>query len=830
MKHCSFFILPLLSLFVVVAPREASAGSGSVGEKSTYPAFQAGVTGAWIRIEPGQKMTVDRIDPGTPAAGQLKADDLILAANGIAIEGPDPRVPLGTALSRAEAESGSLTLSIRRASRHLEAVVKVPVKGDYAPGWPLNCAKSESIIRAHAEYLAGLQTADGWIDGAELWHVMGALFLLSTDNPKDEDPIRHYAKALSKSVENKPSGSTWHLGYHLIFLSEYYLKTGDASVLPAMEAACKVAAEGQVAGAWEHGLSAPGTSVGYVQSGLMNSAGVTLFLGMTLARECGITVHEEAWQRSLVFFYRGIGHGSIPYGDHRAEIFPDTNGRNAAIACAMSLLDGEVYQAAAKHLAMMVADSYASFEAGHTGGGFNVLWRGVSLPHLPDTLMGEKHRRNHMRQLAWYYDLCRLPDGGFSLLPSPPAQTRYASEGWGRGLGLTYTAPLRTLRMTGAPRTQYSKPGQPLPSQPWGTPRDATFLLSTHADGFGQDTVNAHKIQALVESREPVPETILFRLMHHFNPYIRTRAARKLGEMNTEAAYEAIGKALAHQDPRVRRAGCDAISQYDNWRRSNTSFISRDIVSQRFVPHLEAMLNDPQAAWWEIDGVFNALRFAQAEDIRRNRNLIDHYGEHEQWILRESSYWALVGLGKDIRSPELLALAERYNRSRSVFERSAMNEGIKHLFQRERVELDEQAVATFVKAIASELQDTLFEAGYDPFAARQEAAHRTMMILSDIKNPPYKVIASQLAEYLEDWKPSDNMHANWLITGSRWQPGLVKIAEDLGEDAGPIIKQFERCLRLHSWNLKEGRNNQQPAVRAAMQEAVKHFKNTRSTR
>ena len=808
---------------VLLTGVHAFAGGGEVGDKKAYPAFQVGVTGAWVRIDPGRKMFVDRIDDDSLAATQLKVGDAIVMANDRPIDASDPRVPLGTALTEAETEGGKLKLSVVRDGSKLDAVIAVPTLGTYAEDWPIDCQKSGAIIVAHSRHIAGMQKEDGWIgDGGALWEVMGPLFLLSTGNPAYDESLERYAKVLSATVEEKPSGSAWHLGYHLIFLGEYFLRTGDESVLPAMEVACKKAADGQAAGAWSHGFDE--ISVGYVQSGLMNSAGVTLFLGLTLARECGITVHEEAWQRSLKFFYRMIGHGSICYGDHRAEIYPDTNGRNAAIACAMSLLDEEVYQSAAQHLATMVADSYASFEAGHTGGGFNVLWRGIALSHLPDNEMAHEHRRQHMKQLAWYYDLCRLPEGGFMMLPSPPDQKRYVSEAWGRGLGLTFTAPMRSLRITGAPRTSHSKPTPPLDGILWGTARDAEFLSSQHAEGFGEDESPAHEVQARVESGDAIPLEELGRLIRHFNPYIRTRAAWKLGAIESEEAYEVIEAALQHPDVRVRRAACDAISQYHHWSRGTPPKIAQQVVSKRFVPGIEKILTDPQAAWWEIDGAFGALRAAAPKDIRRNRPHVDRFADHDEWYLRDSSYWALVGLGKDIEGPEFLELAKRYNRSRSVFERSSMNGGIDHLVRRERVELDGDVVAQYVGSIASQLHDVLFEAGYDPFAARQEAAHRTMMVIADFKNPPYREIAPQLAAYLEDWTPSDNQHANWLITGNKWQPGLVKIAGQLGKDAGPLIDQFERCLKLDSWNLKENKRNPQPAVREAMQQAVDQYK------
>jgi len=84
--------------------------------------------------------------------------------------------------------------------------------------------------------------------------------------------------------------------------------------------------------------------------------------------------------------------------------------------------------------------------------------------------------------------------------------------------------------------------------------------------------------------------------------------------------------ALKDADVRVRRAGCDAISSYTNWGRRHSQVIPREVVSKRFVPHLEKMLADPDAAWWEIDGALWALEYALPDDIRRNMPTIKKFG------------------------------------------------------------------------------------------------------------------------------------------------------------------------------------------------------------
>jgi hypothetical protein len=797
----------------------AVAAGGGVDDRKSYPAFQLGVSGAWVSIEPGHIVKVDRVDQETPSQDRLKPGDLILEVNDRATKVDDPRQPLGQAITEAEAVDGRLRFMIERGGKSQDVMVKIPVIGAYSENWPLNCTKSKRIIAKAASQLAESQNEHGYFGdarGGSLTQCMAALFLLSTDNPAYDAHLQRFASALS---QQKPSASTWHLGYQVIFLSEYYLKTGDKRVLPTIEAGCKLAADNQSAGAWGHSMN--NVSVGYVQSGLMNSAGVTMFLGMTLARECGITVHEEAYQRSLKFFYRNIGHGSICYGDHRAEIYADTNGRNAAIACAMRVLDEEPFTTAGQHLAMMVADSYFAHEFGHTGGGFNMLWRGIVMPLLPESKQALV--REHMEQLSWYYDLARLPVGGFSLLPSPPDTTRYVGQEWGHGLGLTYTAPLKTLRITGGPKTQHSKRAPRIAANLWGSPRDKVFLSTEHAPGYGQETDLPHEIYNNLTGREPVTAEYSAKMMRHFNPVIRTFAAHKLGALKTDAAYDQIDAALKDPDPRVRRAGCDAISKYENWGRGSTSGIPVDVVSERFVPQLVKMLADRDAAWWEIDGALWAMRAAAPEDIRRNIKLIDRFRDHEEWYLRESATWALTALGKDITGKEFLLFADQYNRASHVFERSSIDGAINHLLRRERIDLEPEAIAAFIRKIATQLYDAAIVMGYDEMAARHEAAHRTMMVLNRFKNPPYELIARDLAKYMAGWEPG-NQHSNWLITGNKWQPGLVKIAKEMGKDAGPIIEQFERCLKKDYWDLKPSKRNPQPAIRVAMQQSVDEYK------
>ncbi len=790
-----------------------------------YPAFQIGVTGIVATFEPEAVLTVQGTMADSPAEGTVEEGDVIVGVNGKLVAGNDPRRPLGEALLEADATDGKMTFQIKRAGQLKEVTIKIPTLGGYGKTWPVDCRKSATLVKELADKLVAAQQDDGWyyLDrggraqrvGADLNGCMATLFLLSTGDDAYLPTVKRYTAALAAEAEARPTRSSWHLGYQLTVLGEYYLRTGDRSVLPAMTKLAALTPEGQIAGSWGHYMN--DVACGYVQSGQMNSAGVTVFLGLAVARECGVVAPDETFEKALHFFYRMPGHGSICYGDHRSEIYIDTNGRNAAIGCAMSLLPEDCYRQSAEHIAMLIADSYCAPEAGHTGGGFNVIWRGIGSMFLPDE---HRHRyRRHMDELAWFYELCCLPGGGFKMLPSSPSgATRYTGENWGVSLGLTYTAPRKRLRILGAPPTKFSI-RKPLPKLPWGTARDLEFFGCGYADGYGPEDDPPHVIYRMVHRDGEPSVDYCAKQMRHHNPMFRTWAAQRLAKFNNDAAYDAVEAALEHPDVRVRRAGCDAISSYTNWGRRHSTVIPREVVSERFVPRLEKMLGDPKAAWWEIDGALWALAHAQPEDIRRNMPTIRKFAAHDEWYLRESAYWAIVGLQEEIRGEEFLFLADMFVKSRAVFERSSYDGGVSSLL-RCGAKLGDQTIAAYVRKIGHNVHSSLIEAGYDEQAAAHEATHRAMMVLKRFENAPYELILPDFITYLETWQPGFQ-HSNWLITGSGWQHGLIKVAEMLGQDAGPLVAAFGKCLARVQWDES---NKDHAACREAMQKAVADYR------
>jgi hypothetical protein len=805
----------LLVAALAFAAHSVQAAGGDVGKKKAYPKFQVGITGMEVTIEKGQKTTVQMVRPGSPAAGKVQKGDVIISANGKSLAADDPRMPLGYALGEAE-KSGQYILEVQRGGSSRKVVLTIPKLGAYSSTWPLQCSKSTKIIQRTASYLVKAQQSDGGfkignrVEGGSIAGCLASLFLLSTGEAKYLPNVRVQVRALASSAAKRPSGSNWVLGYQGILLGEYYLRTGDKSVLAGLKSICDKAASQQAAGAWGHGGVPSG---GYVQSGLMNSAGVPLMAALVIARECGVDSDVKSHDAALKFFYRMAGHGNVCYGDHRAELWwPNTNGRNGMLACGLALLDAPHFKAAAKHMATIMADSYYMPEFGHTGGGFNVIWRGMATVHArPDIY------RRQMDKLAWYYDLARHPDGGFSMLPSPPTTTRYTGLAWGTGaIGLTYTAPLKKLRITGAPRTKYSK-NKPV-SVTWGTTADQEFLKVTDATGFGKEPVEPDVVHDRLIGKNKGKATAAFcaqYLLHH-NPMYRTWAGRVLRERGDAVSISVLAKAIKHKDPRVRRAVYDALGGYDNWGAPGKSKIPNAEVS-KFLPYILKTLKDPKAAWWEVDGALFAMGRAEPAQIRKNLPLLKKFAAHEEWYIRQAAFWSIAGLGKTITGPDFRFLGEMYKAESHVFARTSMDSGFNRLLKKDKIQVSVADEAAVVKMLGYTLHSAKIAPGYDD-AARHEAAHRTMMILKHFDERVYKVIRSDIVKYMELWKPG-YQHSDWLITGSNWQHGLVKVTDMLGKDAGPVVAAFKKALSAKGALVSKAKNGKD--LKAAMEGAIR---------
>ncbi|MHC5055499.1 MAG: DUF6288 domain-containing protein [Planctomycetota bacterium] len=777
-------------------------------KNKAFKRFHVGVTGLYAICRKGRVLVVDGTEPGTPAHGKFEKGETIVGVNGERFEG-NPFVALGTAITEAEAKGGKLEIMVERDGAGKRVALTIPVLGEYADTWPLECENSKKIIDRTAEYIV----RSGILDKVGIGEELAAVFLLSTGDDKYLPIVAKHARMVAEKPVPR-GGNTWNLGYQGIELGEYYLRMGDRSVLSGLKTLCDTAAAGQSLGGWCHGGLGTSNSGGYVQSGLVNATGTTVLIAVLLGAECGVGVDREMYDIAVTYFYRFAGHCSVPYGDHRPEVWPSCNGKNGMLACAMSLLGrgdaGHAYRIAAEHAALDMADSYPWLLCGHTGGGFDVIWRGLGSVHVPASKRASYRR--HMDKLAWFYDISRLPGGGFSMVPGE----RYAGNIWGTGgVGLAYTAPLRTLRITGAPPTRHSKKVT-LRRRPWGVDADDAFLGTDHCEGYGDDDLEPHEVYLKLDDKEIKDKALLARLIRHYNPVARTRAAKALAKAGGE---DELVEGLHHDDARVRRAACDGISLLRNFFREGEQGLPKEVVSARCAAKLVELALGPRTAWWELDGVLQTIGRASAADIRKHYDILMKFARHEEWFLRDASFWGIVGLHSEIEPKEILDLADIFARETQPKARDNFNRGFTWLTKKDGVKLDRETLRAWSKKMAHSLHSPTVGQGLGDLAVH-EAAHRTMMVFKGFDPVLYGMILDDIEKYLKIWNPT-GQHSGWLMGGSRWQLGMLKVLEKLGPDGRPLCKAIKAVLRDYDRFEVGGRQKEQAAkLKEQMEKAV----------
>ena len=597
-----------------------------------------GVTGLLINFHKGVVAAVDKALPNTPAAGKFKSGQIITGVNGVKFVGRNPIVILGAALTKAEATDGVLVFDVKDDAKAPEKQVKIsiPVLGDYGDTWPLNSEKSKRIIHDAAEFYSTDKTfkkkffAEKGIGGA-----LACLFLLSTGEDKYLPCVKAYFAQFLPDV-TKIGHHTWNNGYNGIACAEYYLRTGDKSVLRILQYYCDNAKLRQSFGrGWGHWGLTPGP--GYVAGGLMNPAGAQVLTSLLLAKECGLKVDEKTLLGSLRFFYRFAGRGTVPYGDHRGEGGLGSNGKDGMIAAAMQVASGAagdatIYNQAKKHLGMSMVLSYPVMVRGHGDDGRgDGIWRGIGSAYIMDDKPEVYHAA--MGRLAWYYDLCRRPSGGFGM----SVVHSFDEAGSGAGVALAYTAPLKTLRITGAPRSKYAKKFS-LPENPWGTKADAAFLSIKKNPKYATygkcEPVHVpfYKFGSAYASPQgdlkSVPIKEIVKNVYHDSYVIRAQAAKALRKVG---AFRELEQMLDDSDPRVRRAALDGIIDYNYW----------------FGMGREPIRGEDLSPMWVIDGALTAISIAPPETINKHLPVIMRWLDHEDWWLRESAFIALFGMHKN---------------------------------------------------------------------------------------------------------------------------------------------------------------------------------------
>lgn len=625
-------------------------------------------------VQPAFVMRIANVEEGSPAAqtGRLKKGQIIESINGEALKDIDPRMQLAAILGKAEASDGILIFKIK--GDEVPVPLEVPVLGKYSATWPMDCEKSDKIVRGLADYIASPEGNKGIGD-------IGMFFLMSTGDPEDMEVVGEWARAA-----DNPSGYAWFLGFGGIPLCEYYLQTGDEQVFANIQKWADAAVGGLYLDSWAGRGGVPSVTYG---NGHLNAASTGALAFLLLAKECGAEIPDHALLGALRHHARYAGRGGNPYGDGRPEQGFVDNGKDGYLALAMAAAasltpDGEnSLYAKARDLCAYKSFYTTSFMLhGHTGGGIGEIWRSASMGLLKDKT--PKQYRDFMDNRQWHYDLSRRYDGSFGILGGGG----YDQEKWGVNYGLAYTVPRKKMRIFGAPPTKYSKPYQ-LPKQLWGVEADNEFLSFDAVPGkpgesldLANETLAEHSSMQFIrwfhDNDNPPTDDQIRAFIHHREPVIRLIAANKaLGAHHGYIGWRAPGGEVRphlveeffnHESPRVRRAIIDAMEVVI--RKDGKT----DLMTQDLFDRMIATIQDEKESWWVKDAALNLIALAPADWLIPNLDLVMGYLDHEEWWLRNASLKAMTHVVADERTYQrvLPAVAEVVRKN----QRSAVTLGL----------------------------------------------------------------------------------------------------------------------------------------------------------
>lgn len=577
-------------------------------------------------------MVISNVEKGSPAqkSGKLKVGQVIESINGQVLKDRDPRIILGDIVTQAEATDGKVRFKIKGQG---EVVVTIPVMGRYSPTWPLNCPKSDNIVRKFADLLAKKKNPS--------WGAV--IFMLSTGEEKDLAVVRRWMK------DFKDAGAiNWQRGYSGPGICEYYLRTGDASVLPGIRASVKELEKHMYNGGWA-GRAGPASFTYSTGTGQLHAAGVHCFTFLAMARLCGVEVDEYTFQETLKQFYRYAGKGNVAYGDGVPEGGYTDNGKHSGLAVAMSATamlskEGEssVYAKARDNSAMKAFYATNWFHSAHTGGGIGEIWH-----HSAMSLMREKRPvqyRSYLDTRRWVMDLARRFDGSIGIAGVTDRYDVSATEDvidFGTFFALTYTLPRKHLQLYGAPRSKWAKYDSGLPERPWGNLADDAFLLN---DPAGLESLTMKMIlqeKVPTDSSYPVfnrlnapgkGDDVLIKYFHH--PEIGLRNyAMKIAVARGKIKY--IVPLLKSHDPRLRHLGVLSI---------RGMFKGTPIPVEKITPEMVKLLGqiieDHKASWWVVQDAIFALGRCGKPAIAKHRDRLLYLLEN-----RDSKWTKVAALG-----------------------------------------------------------------------------------------------------------------------------------------------------------------------------------------
>lgn len=431
---------------------------------SFTPLGPTGLQGYYI----GPNIIVGLVLPGSPAKGVVQVDDALIGANGRVFAGNDPRKVLGTAIdtSQLPENKGLLKLTLVRDGEVKDVELTLKTLPAYSDTSPYDCPRAERVLADAREFMVdhmGANTRDGMIGACV------GLNLLASGDPRYQNLVRRIArKVIGSASRLKPEGDqapwNWHPTYEALFLTEYYLATGDREALPALQRYHDyfLLYSPTSEGVWSH-TPQQGKVLGY---GTLNGLGSVIMMSLHMMGEVGVRINQPAFDKALAYFDKYTNHGIIHYGggvakplaeqgfrpeDFGKGLLPSCNGGSASSAVMWQMIDPDGTKW--KECADLVADSWQNREAGHGGHFYSYFWGPIGAERSSKGGLA-----NFMRGQRWYYALSRRHDGAITDQVSMDVNKylKYGPEFPTAAFTLGYALPGKGLRILGREKGVFS--------------------------------------------------------------------------------------------------------------------------------------------------------------------------------------------------------------------------------------------------------------------------------------------------------------------------------------------------------------------------------------
>lgn len=550
-----------------------------------------------------------------PANAVMAVDDVILGA----MAGSDGTVPLftsdarkafGAAITEAE-KNGAGTLRVKRWRAGVTTDVNIPmtIMGDYTDTAPYSCPKSALILANARASLVSQLVANANFLTKDWAGAISALALLGGVPPEDpnyatvQSRLQTFARTLAATTPDLAVVSTWSWGYIGMFLSEYYLSTGDANVVSGLNNYTVALAKIQSRyGTYGHSGSlrnADGSFHGTVGPyGPVNQAGlpavIAIVLGKKALQAAGQAIDPEidpAIQRGSDFFAWYVNKGPIPYGEHEPFMSGhSSNGKDSLCAVLFGLQPSRT--AETEYFARMTTASFNGREYGHTGQGFSYLWSAMGA-----NMGGPLAVAGYLKPVRWHLDLERRTDGSFVYDGGEQYGAGKTADGTYLGSSgyyamnptacyvLSYGVPLARLYITGknalpANTLDATKVANAVAAATFNldAPSFTTTQLIDALSEYDPVVRNYAAIELAKRSLSAAEINTLIGMITSTNANSRMGACQTLGLLKNATALPLITQRLSDPDLWVRAKAANALRSYD----AATASTQRDAMLSAF--------------------------------------------------------------------------------------------------------------------------------------------------------------------------------------------------------------------------------------------------------